>query len=220
MPILYYGTEEFDDVCAPCEGKSDWGVDTLTRRVRGARNLLGAYIFGLAQGQAAPSNGNFFLQSWEPDDSDPVWGNVVLQYKGFKNGTIPDPIIIPRIIEASGSSSHYFDPPYDWGGDEPAISAVMEYTYYAGETVYRYITNGQPTNASHGILYTSYATSMKRSRITLDDGTVFGGNAPVGIMSAVQPVVAVNVVGFSANKIHGTSYWEAEDVVRGEFVGA
>jgi hypothetical protein len=35
----------------------------------------------------------------------------------------------------------------------------------------------------------------------------------------VTPVLAVNTIGFSANEIHGTPYWEAEDVVRGEFVG-
>jgi hypothetical protein len=219
MAIQYYGTEEFDDICSPVEGKSDWGVDTLTRRVRGARTLLGAYVFALAQGQVAPSNGNFYLQSWEPDDSDPVWGNVVLQYKGFKNGTIPAPVVTPRIVEASGSSSHYFDPPYDWGGDEDAVSAVMEYTYYAGETVYRYITNGQPVGPSYGLLQTAFVTLIKRSRITLDDGTVFGGNAPVGIVSAVTPVQAVNTVGFTASPIHGTPYWEAEDIVRGELIG-
>lgn len=218
--IIYWGNEEFDDIAVPAAGKSDWGMDTLSRRVRGARNLLVAYIASLAQGQDAPSDSRFKLQSWSPDDSNPLWGEVTLNYKGLI-GAIPPPITIPRVVESSGSSSHYFDPPYEYSPEaDPALSAVLDYSYYAGETTFRYITNGQPTGPSYNYLVTALTVSVKRQRITLDDGTIFGGTAPAGIASAVSPALFINTVGFTATPVHGTPYWEAEDTVRAELIGA
>ncbi len=225
MALIYVGNSDFDDVCAPVAGKSEWGIDTLTRTLKGARYKLADFIATLAQGQSYA--GNYFLQTWEPDDTDPVWGSVKLQYKGLLGGTIPDPVIENAIVEATGNSSHLFDPPYDWAGgdeDKKAISAVMDFSYYCGQTQYRYITDGQNSLGTYGSLGFGFETLIKKTRITVQTvnagDIVFGGNAPVGIVSALTPVLSIGNINFQSHPVFGTNYFECEDTVRAELLGA
>ena len=89
--ILTTGTAEFDDISLPAAGKSEFGMDTLTRKTSGERSLLPAYLASLAQGQVFEFNGvDFFLQSWDPNDATP-WASVALYYKGLVAG-VPAPV--------------------------------------------------------------------------------------------------------------------------------
>lgn len=222
MSLIYIGDASYKDIAVPVPGKNDWGVDTMTRIVLGARNGLVAFINTLAQGQAAPAPwAAFKLQTWSPDDSDPIWGKVTLGYKGILGAHPPDQKY-NEVIESSGSSSAQFDPPYPWGGDEDAVAAVMDFTYYAGQTTWRSlrtIDNGP----QYGYLGFTYGYVLKRVRYTVtgDGGsqTTFGNSAPVGIVSACTPAFQINTVGYRASPIFGTPYFECEDIVRGELVG-
>jgi len=221
MGLLYKGDASYQDICRPVVGKTDWGLDTLVRSVAGRRDQFEDYIAGLAQGDAAPSPySGFKLQTWDPDDSDAIWGRVRLNYKGLIGGTLPPDKAYNEIIETSGSSSHHFEPPYDYGGDFFAVSAVMDFTYYAGQTTWRYITTSSPSGSTHGSLGFGFITAMKKVRYTIsnEDGstTTFGNMAPVGIVSACTPVLVVGGVGFRCSPILGTAFFECEDVVRAE----
>lgn len=225
MGLTYIGNADYDDIAVPVPGKSPWGIDTLTRNVAGRRDQLSDYVDSLSQGDAAPSPyDGFKLQTWDPNDRDPAWGKVTLQYKGLINDTIPDPVIENDIIEVAGTSSHYFSTPYDWGGVEDAVSAVMDYTYYAGQTVYRYITDGQnnlPTFVSLGFTFT-FLVKRVRIVVTGDEGgtVIFGNTAPAGIASAVAPALVTSAIGYHTSPVFGTTLFECEDIVRAELVGS
>ena len=219
--IIYLGNAAYDDLVKPVVGKTDWGVDTLVRILAGRRDQFQTFIGTLAQGQAAPAPyAAFKLQTWEPDDSDPIWGKVTLNYKGLVGGELPPTEAYNEIIETSGSSSAQFDPPYDYGGDFFAVSAVMDFTYYAGQTTWRYVSTTSPSGPSHTLLGLGFIYQYKKIRYTVsnEDGstTYFGNSAPVGIVSACTPTLAVGAVGFRSSPVLGTNFFECEDVVRAE----
>jgi hypothetical protein len=219
--IIYIGDASYDDLTIPSVGKSDWGMDTLTRNLAGRRDQFQTFIASLVQGQAAPDPyAGFKLQTWDPDPSDPIWGRVQLNYKGLVGGVTPPDQAYNEIIETSGSSSHNWTTPYDYGGGFFAVSAVMDFTYYAGQTTYRYVRTADPGAATHSSLATTFITSLKRVHFTVsnEDGstTVFGGSAPVGIVSATSPVLSVGAVGYRSSPVLGTGFFEMEDVVRAE----
>ena len=87
MALKYVGEKEFTEQCEPVPGKSEFGIDTLQRKFRGATDLLDAYLAGLAQGDAY---GAFYLQTWETDGNPKGYTEVTLHYKGLLSG-IPDP---------------------------------------------------------------------------------------------------------------------------------
>lgn len=223
--IIYIGDASYQEIAKPAIGKTDWGLDTLTRNVAGRRDELQTFVGSLVQGAAAPAPYAIFkLQTWDVDESDPIWGRVQLNYKGVQGGTLPPDKPYNEIIETSGTSSHHWDPPYDYGGEFFAVSAVLDFTYYAGQTTWRYVRTSDPGASIHTALATTFLYSVKRSRITVsnEDGstTVFGSSAPVGIVSAVTPALVVGAVGYRSSPILGTGFFELEDVVRAELVGA
>jgi hypothetical protein len=229
--ILITGNAAFDDICLPLKGKNEWGTDTLVRKVKGARSLAAAYIAALAQGQ---SHSGYYLQTWEPDD-DPVWATITLHYKGLLSG-IPDPIISNDMVRASGTTSANYSTenggrgrvyrkevtykPYpqqnviDAEKDIYATGASMDFTYETGETIYRYITDGQPDEAAHDTLGFVPVTRIIRARATTSDGTSYGLSMPLAIGPSLSPGPATRVVGFSTQPIIGTPYFECQDIVR------
>lgn len=217
--IHYLGDASYKDVVDPASGMAEDGTGHLVRVVAGRRDQLQTFVASLAQGQLAPAPyAGFKLQSWDPETSDPVWGKVTLNYKGL-TVTPPDQIF-NEIVETSGSSSHHWDPPYDYGGEFFAVSAIMEFTYYAGQTTYKYNRPTDPGGSIHSSLALAFIYSIKKVRTTVsnEDGsqTVFGWMAPVGIVSATTPRLFIGAVGFRSTQQPGNAYWECEDVVRAE----
>jgi hypothetical protein len=105
--ILLTGNAVFDDVSAPAPGKSEFGMDTLTRKMVGARSLLAGFVSGLNQGDIFNFNGvNFYLQTWQPDESTP-FATVTLLYKGLLAG-LPETDIQTVFVRALGSVSADF----------------------------------------------------------------------------------------------------------------
>lgn len=110
MAVASLGRTGFEDVTIPVPGKSEFGMDTLTRRMTGYIGGLEAFIQGLAQGATFPFGGTlFYLQSWQPDDSTPV-ASVTLNYKGLKPGGTPIPDIQTDIVSTVGrATKSYLD---------------------------------------------------------------------------------------------------------------
>ena len=96
------------------------------------------------------------------------------------------------------------------------LGAQMEFTYNAGQTVYRYIANGQPSSPTNSALGFSYTPRIKRVRVTTNDGATFGILMPLAIGSALEPAMVVRAVGFSSQPIFGTPYFECQDTVRAD----
>lgn len=231
--ILITGNAAFDDICLPAKGKNEWGVDTLTRKMRGSRALLAAFLATLAQGA---SYSGYYLQTWEPDDN-PVFATVTLNYKGLLGG-IPNAIIINDVVQAGGTTSVEFTSENGGRGrvyrkevtykpfpqqnvidaekDIYATGASMDFTYETGETIYRYIANGQPSGPSHSTLGFSFTPVLRRARASTSDGTSYGLNMPFAIGPALLPTASTRAVAFSSQPIIGTPYFECQDTVRAE----
>jgi hypothetical protein len=234
--ILITGNAAFDDICRPLKGKNEWGVDTLVRKVKGDRALAPAYIAGLAQGNTFSLGTTYYLQAWDADE-DAVWATITLNYKGLAGG-IPDAIVSNDIVRLSGTTSADYSlenggrgrvyrkevtyKPFpqqnviDAEKDIYATGATMDFTYETGETIYRYITNGQPDAATHGTLAFAPTPRIIRARAVTSDGTSYGFSMPIAIGPSLQPAEVNRVVGFSTHPIIGTPYFECQDIVRTE----
>jgi hypothetical protein len=233
----------FEDAGFPSPGKSEWGMDTLSRKMTGHISLLPDYVATLFQGITYEFNGaTFYLQTWDIDDSEP-WANVTLNYKGLIRGTPPS--LIEKDVElAVGTLSKSFATENDgkgriygtqplWkyffetpSGEEQdtivstrqlyTLGANMEFSYRALINRYRYISLGEPSGPSHGLLIGSIDTNVDNVRITTAEGAVFGRERmnDFGFIISFAPKVS----SFKAEQVPGTPYWECEDVVRNELV--
>jgi hypothetical protein len=221
MSILYRGDLSFDDICEPLKGKNDWGVDTLVRRVKGPRSLAAAYIATLAQGQVYQG---YYLQTWTPDEQDPVWAEITLNYKGFVSGGTPAPLVSVKMASAKGTTSADYTSEnsglgrlYMSSGVPGGIiaryttGAVMEFTYKSIQSSYKYIHQGMPLGPDHTARAISIATEMRDARITTSNGSIYGSER----MSffGLTPVNRDIVVSFSGEPIAGTIFYECEDVI-------
>jgi hypothetical protein len=236
--ILLIGVADFDDICLPAAGKNEWGVDTLVRKMKGARSLLSDFLSSLSQGD---TYGSYYLQTWEPDD-DPVLATVTLTYKGLFDG-IPEEDVQTEIQAAAGSCSKNYLRENDgkgrvyatgvlaqfgpvapgpgeygttvkWTYTKYATAANMDFTYDAVQSTYRYITASKPSGPSHTTIDISLTPVVKRVRITTDTGAIYGLDM-AGFFD-LAPVEILTVVGFSSKHIIGTPYYECVDVVRKE----
>lgn len=243
MSLSSLGNVAFQDACIPVPGKTEWGTDTLTRRMVGAASGLAAYIRTLAQGQTyifgtlAPV---FFLQTWQSDDQTPV-ATVTLNYKGLVNGT-PPPDVQTQVVSAVGNSSNDFsaensglgrfykkdviwtltspaEVPGDFGitgkgyRDRYAVSATMDFAYKTVESTYRYITIGRLDVPQYSTVDSAYQPYIERATIVTGDGAKFG-RTPWETFFELTPVQEVKVVSFSSHNIIGSPMYECEDVVR------
>ena len=102
--ITYTGDYAFEDEFEPVPGKSEWGMDTLTRVMAGGQPNLVAFMEGLSQGQSYTFNGNvYYLQTWQPDGGQ-VYPRVTMNYLGLVGG-IPAPKASGGMIEQTISLS-------------------------------------------------------------------------------------------------------------------
>lgn len=237
MSVAVLGNVAFQDICVPLKGKSEWGMDTLTRKMSGARSLAEAFNATLFQGQYY----NFyFLQTWDWDENPNV-ATVTLNYKGLLTGGTPLPDAQTEVVSAVGTSSKTFTDENDGlgrfyrkdliasTGEEPpigsfgtsveftrsryALSATMEFTYKTTETRYRYINVGEPYRAQYSATRGGETPYIERARITTSDGGVLP-RTPWETFFELTPVESTKLVSFSHKQVIGTPYWEAEDVLR------
>lgn len=168
------GSTEFRDASVPVPGKSEFGMDTLVRKMTGYVGGLVDFISSLNQGDTYLFGDIiFYLQSWQPDDSTPI-ATVTLNYKGLKPGGTPTPDVEnERVFTTGGTSQRYADENLGLGrayrkdlvwtvgdqtpepGDVYGISAAfyrtryttganLQFTYRAVQSTYRYISVGKP----------------------------------------------------------------------------
>lgn len=242
MSLTLLGRCGFEDVFTPAKGKNEWGVDTLTRKTRGARSLLDVYLATLQQGQI---HQGYFLQTWEPDE-DPNVATVSLNYKGLQTGGTPTPTIETQITAASGSGSVSFAtenqgvgrayqtiPLYtqptqldNTGNVQTSVvigrrviyttGAQVEFTYDAVQSVYRYVTQGRPAAPRYSVVDSEYVPVVKEARGVTADGTSFGKDQGIFLTFNIIPVE--NVIAFTSRPIIGSPFYECEDVVRKELM--
>lgn len=239
------GRTTFEDAFVPVPGKNEFGMDTLSRTMKGYVGDLATFITGLRQGQTFDfAESLFYLQSWQPSNSTPE-SSVDLLYKGLVTGGTPIPDVQTEIVPASGSISASYPDENNGSGrhyktivlwryqftapdletvtsDEPVgtrpvytTGVTMEFTYDAVQTVYRYVMVGKPSRPRYFQVDIPRVPTIKRSRITTADGSVYGNNAPAAFADLV-PTVQNKVVGFTAKNVIGSPYYECIDVVRRE----
>lgn len=235
MSVAIIGNGAFQDAFTPAKGKNEWGMDTLTRKMMGARTLLDAFLATLRQGAIYQG---YYLQSWDPDENQNV-ATVTLIYKGLFNGTpLPDPQT--EIVQASGSSSVSFSSENGGKGrvyqktvifgtgtqsnvivatqDVYATGASMDFTYDGVQTVWRYINVGKPAGPRYDRVDSTFQPTIKTARAITSDGTTFGINMPFEIGPALAPAPKDNVIGHVSRNVIGTPFYECADTVRRELV--
>lgn len=104
--LAQLGRTGFEDSMIPVPGKSEFGMDTLTRKLEGYvgedGELLQDFIVSLNQGDTYTFRDVlFYLQTWSCDDSTPV-ATVTLNYKGLKPGGTPEPDIQTDTVSTVG----------------------------------------------------------------------------------------------------------------------
>lgn len=215
--ITYNGDQSFADKYEPVSGKSEWGMDTLTRGMTGAQPGLVLFMQSLAQGQPFVFNFNTYsLQSWECDNNQ-VFPTVTLVYKGLYSG-IPQPFVSGRTVEQASSqttaspiSTTYFD-----FASQASVTKDLMGTrntrYLTREATYRYIHNGRPTGPTYNALDVAYPPEAIESIITTDAGASWTSNAPTALATALAPAT-YNVATMSCDPVFGTPFFECTDSV-------
>lgn len=241
--LSYLGNVSFEDIAIPVPGKNEWGVDTLSRRLRGSRALLRAFIATLRQGQRVSGYPSFFLQTWSVDDDTP-FAEITLNYKGLLNGTPPVDVQTDIVAETGTTTADYSSensglgrqyktiPLYRYSYETPSglvtdivvatrpiytVAARMEFEYYAVQIRYRYVTIGR-SSAQDFPNDDPYIPQVIRGRITTSDGATFGTDRV--LFFGLTPVLQQRLVSFTSHNIIGTPYYEAEAIVRKELGNA
>lgn len=146
MSLSNLGSCTFDDAYAPLKGKSEWGMDTLTRKLTGARSLAEAFITTLVQGQKYPATSStpYYLQTWDADDNPDV-ATLTLNYKGLVTGATPIP------LKESGTALVVGRTTKDYS-TEGIVAGVPLGRYYRKDQIWS-LTNeavGEVTNTAFG----------------------------------------------------------------------
>ena len=191
----------FADITTPTAVKSPWGIDSLTRKVQGAQPEEVAYINALAQGDITNFNGQqWYLQSWD-SDHDPIYPTITLNYLGLNDG-IPAPFTSGTTVVQTGTISC-----------TTPSKASRTFSYYTRQSTYRYIKASRPTTPTYTTLDIAYTPTIFKSEIRNEDGTVYLGSAPAGLVTALTPVGVVLTTTMTATPIFGTPYFDCQDNV-------
>lgn len=213
--VRYIGSTEFREVGQPQRNMAEYGISTLTRKFRGAAPLLNAFMSKLTQGtefSIDPGDlfqtflnffsgaGAMYLQTWTSDD-DPVYPTVSLVYKGLLTGTQKPLGATERCLQS-----------ITVGCTTPQV-ATREITYYSPQTNWKYITNTQIISQQQKEL-SGNQPEIFTSKITLSDGTVFNGNAPADLVSALTPAIVYNkLINLQSEPVFGTPFFENTEIV-------
>lgn len=201
MPsVTFVGNGDFADAHEPVSGKSEWGMDTLQRTMRGKQTSLVAYMVTLAQGATLTWNSQTYrLQSWECDNN-PVFPSVSLLYKGLFSG-IPDPFVSGTQIEQTFSISC-----------SSPQNASRDIRYLTRSSEYKYIKSGRPTGPTYTDLDVDIDIVILQSVIRTEDGGVLFGSVSVGLLAALTPA-EYNLALMSCVPVFGTPFFECTDIV-------
>lgn len=216
-PITYNGDGTFQDKYEPVPGKSEWGMDTLTRGMQGAQPNLKLFVAGLAQGQTFAFNFNtYYLQTWECDNNQ-VFPTVTMVYKGLFDG-IPAPFTTGRTCEQTSSqttssaiSITYFDFTTQ-GSVTKDVMGTRNTRYITREANWKYITIGRPSSPTYTTLDVSFTPQAIQSEITTDAGVTFASNAPSALATALAPAIG-NITTTECTPVVGSPYFECTDNV-------
>lgn len=236
------GRHGFEDAFVAVPGKSEFGMDTLVRKMQGwvgenGENLE-AFLATLHQADTHVAAGiTFYLQSWLPDDVTPI-ASVMLNYKGLRDGGTPIPDVQTDIVSAVGRiTKSYLDendglgitlrntkvyalvnPEAETFFLRPVytVSASSEFEYKAVETRYRYIKEGQPSEPEHTTVQSSFVPTVEKIRIQTSDGMTYGRERILSL--DMVPVAYERVVSWSCKNVIGSPYFECEEVIRKELV--
>lgn len=206
--ITYTGDPSFDDAHYPVPGKSEWGMDTLTRTMSGASGSLEAFVASLGQGTSYTFNHNtYYLQTWD-DDKGRAFASVTLNYKGLTGG-IPPPKASGGTIEqtlqlTSSAISGY-------------KSASREIRYLTRQSSTLYIATAAPVAGTYGIdvdfnPYTHIISSVIRA--TDNSGNDYewaGADAPTALVTALTPVGYLDIIVPHSSPVVGSPFFECED---------
>jgi hypothetical protein len=206
MPSVLYrpasGTGyDFGLKSTPIASKSEWGIDTLTVEMWGAQPGLVAYVAALAQGQTYTYNSQtWYLQSWS-DDKDTVYPTVTLVYKGLFGG-IPTPFVNGQSIVQTGTIS------CTWPDE-----ASRTFSYYTRQTTTRYIATSRPVLPTYTTPDIPFTPVIYKSEIRNANGSLYLGNAPAALVTALTPGAASPSTTMTCNEVvAGSPLFECEDV--------
>lgn len=192
---------DFELKSTPIAAKSDWGIDTLTVEMQGAQPGLSAYVATLAQGQTYTYNSQtWYLQSWS-DDKDTVYPTVTLVFKGLFSG-IPAPFVNGQSIVQTGTISC-----------TSPEEASRTFSYYTRQTTTRYISTFRPVLPTYTTPDIPFTPVIYKSEIRAADGTLYLGNAPAALVTALTPGAASPSTTMTCNEVvAGSPLFECEDV--------
>jgi hypothetical protein len=201
-------------------------------------SLLSDYVTTIQQGDTYLWAGAvFYLQTWDVDSSTP-FATVTLNYKGLIHGT--PKIEVDTTVELStGSVSkdystendgkgriYRIEPLWKFSYEEPngvetdtivstrnvyTTGAVMQFTYRALTSHYRYISLGPPSGPSFGVVQGFFDPQVENQRIVTSDGSVYGPDRAVFFDLSLN--FTAKVISFSSRPVFGSPYFECEEVV-------
>jgi hypothetical protein len=199
MSVTFVGGQAFVEQSLPSYGKSEFGVDTMTIKMRGPAPALTLYLGTLKQGKSYAGTA-FYLQTWSVDEG-PVYPTVTLTYKGLLAG-IPDPLASDdtslQSISISTSSPQ---------------KASREMQCWCRTTCYRYVTNSRPTGPRNTAVSGNTEPVIYTSVITDGDGKTYYGTAPAALVMALTPAIVNLVMSSNSQPIAGTPFYECQDTV-------
>lgn len=249
MAQLLVGRCDFEDATYPAVGKSEWGMDTLTRKMKGHVYNLEAYMATIAQGDTIDFNGaTFYLQSWQADDASPT-ATVTLNYKGLIAGGTPPVDIQREVVLTKGQTTQSYSTENDGLGRVYRTIPLWTFDYTAGSPPpLGGIDSVIATRAVHAVSATmefTYRTVEARYRyiavgapvaarfflvgisytLIIDDARIIMSDGAIlgreyEVILGLTPTPQQNVISFASKNVIGSPYWECEDRVRLELVSA
>jgi len=214
MSITYIGSSGdkavMHDQFQPMPEQNEFGVEVLTREVRGTVATCQSFVKSLTHGLPYAFAGvNFFLQGWQAI-ADPVFPGVRLTYKGFKSGAPKDKSRTESVAMSANKGATVTS-----GGEE--LTCTKDAQYIGHQTTYDYFVTSKPDGARYSAVDSSLNVVYLNSRINVTDSTgkttTYVGNAPSDVATALSLTETDTTTGFTFERIYGTPYFQCQDVV-------
>ena len=185
--------------------KSPEGLDIYDTVWAGPKNVKDVYERLFVHGsQTLAGHQSMYLVAVDYEEGR-SFGAFQLRWVGLKRGgRMPDPFIVRRIsIKTSGSST-----------DSPE-AATRDLSYWSPELVFNYATTEEtlePQQDGSGVEVPTYALRVIRDVIETDEGRIYRGSAPAGLVSALTLAPVWRVAGLNSAQIEYTPFWSNEEV--------
>ena len=210
MSINYIGSQGMVEQFTPAPTTNEFGVDVLAREFRGSVTKYTAFMAALKVGDTYTFGSSvFYLQGWQ-EIADPVYPGVRLFYKGFTRGA-PKNKSRTESVAMSGNKGATVTS----GGED--FTCTKDVQYIGQQTTYDYFTTTEPTGAKYSVVDSALHVVYLNSKIAATDSagktTVYVGNAPSAIATALAMGETDTTTGFSFERVYGTPYFQCQDVV-------